>query len=49
MAQNLRQKSIHEKLTEIANNLWWSWQPEVTGIFREIDPAMEWLTSYVLN
>src|SRR5690606_35851474 len=32
--------SIHEKLTQLANNLWWSWQPEVTAIFREIDPAL---------
>lgn len=35
-------KSIHEKLTEIAENLWWSWQPDVTAIFREIDPR-KWL------
>lgn len=34
------QKSIHEKLTELAGNLWWSWQPEVTAIFREIDPIL---------
>ncbi len=33
-------KTIHEKLTEIVGNLWWSWQPEVTDIFREIDPIM---------
>lgn len=32
-----KQKSIHDKLTELAGNLWWSWQPEVTSIFREID------------
>jgi starch phosphorylase len=32
-------KTIHEKLTEIAGNLWWSWQPEVTAIFRAIDPV----------
>jgi glycogen phosphorylase len=32
--------TIHEKLTQLANNLWWSWQPEVTAIFREIDPAL---------
>jgi glycogen phosphorylase len=32
--------SIHEKLTQLANNLWWSWQPEVTAIFREIDPTL---------
>ncbi|SFI67256.1 alpha-glucan family phosphorylase [Planctomicrobium piriforme] len=33
-------KSIHEKLTEISGNLWWSWQPDVTAIFREIDPQL---------
>ncbi|WP_437192932.1 alpha-glucan family phosphorylase [Planctomicrobium sp. SH527] len=33
-------KTIHEKLTEIVGNLWWSWQPEVTDIFREIDPIL---------
>src|SRR5690606_15738792 len=32
--------SIHEKLSELAGNLWWSWQPEVTTIFREIDPGL---------
>lgn len=36
MAQD---KSIHEKLLELAGNLWWSWQPEVTAIFREVDPV----------
>ena len=35
-----RQKTIHEKLTELAWNLWWSWQPDVTAIFREIDTAL---------
>ena len=34
-----QRKSAHEKLTEIASNLWWSWQPEVTNIFRQIDPV----------
>ncbi len=33
-------KSIHEKLSEMAGNLWWSWQPEVTAIFREIDSQL---------
>ena len=33
-----KQKSIHEKLTELASNYWWSWEPEVTNIFRAIDP-----------
>jgi starch phosphorylase len=33
------QKTIHDKLSELAGNLWWSWQPEVSGIYREIDPV----------
>ncbi|HVV98686.1 MAG TPA: alpha-glucan family phosphorylase, partial [Planctomycetaceae bacterium] len=33
------QKTLYEKLWEIGNNLWWSWQPEVTNLFRDIDPA----------
>ena len=36
----VKQKTIHEKLSEIANNLWWSWQRDVAGIFRTIDPAL---------
>lgn len=32
------QKSLHDKLTELTSNLWWSWQPEVSDIFRSIDP-----------
>ena len=27
------------KLRELAQNLWWSWQPDIRGIFRELDPA----------
>src|SRR5262249_5462933 len=26
-------KTIHDKLSELASNLWWSWQPEVTLIY----------------
>jgi starch phosphorylase len=33
-----QETTIHDKLTELAGNLWWSWQPEVTAIYREIDP-----------
>lgn len=33
-----REKTLHDKIRELARNLWWSWQPEVTNIFREIDP-----------
>ncbi len=35
----VKQKTAHQKLTELASNLWWSWQPEVTDIFRSIDPT----------
>ncbi|MGQ0635723.1 MAG: alpha-glucan family phosphorylase [Planctomycetaceae bacterium] len=35
-----KQKTLHEKLRELGNNLWWSWQPEVTQIFRDIDPDL---------
>jgi starch phosphorylase len=35
-----RQKTLHEKLRELGNNLWWSWQPEVTQIFRDINPTL---------
>ncbi len=34
-----QQKTLHEKLTELAGNLWWSWQPDVTNIFRQIEPV----------
>ena len=33
------QMNAHQKLTELASNYWWSWQPEVTAIFRLIDPV----------
>jgi starch phosphorylase len=32
--------SIHDKLTHLITNLWWSWQPDVTNIFRQIDPVL---------
>ena len=28
-----------DKLRELAQNLWWSWQPDIRAIFRELDPA----------
>ncbi len=34
----IQNKSLHEKLTEMSRNFWWSWQPEITNIFRQIDP-----------
>jgi starch phosphorylase len=35
------QKSLHAKLTELTTNLWWSWRPEISDIFRQID-AERW-------
>lgn len=35
-----RQKTLHEKLRQLGSNLWWSWQPEVTQIFRDLDPTL---------
>ena len=31
--------SVHDKLHALAGNYWWSWQPEVTQIFRAIAPV----------
>jgi starch phosphorylase len=40
MTDKMVQLSIHEKLDRLANNLWWSWDPEVTDVFRLIDPEL---------
>jgi len=37
MSDKSGQLSIHDKLSRISNNLWWSWHPEVVDIFRRID------------
>ena len=29
-----------EKLSELAHNIWWSWNYEVTELFRDLDPAL---------
>src|SRR5947208_3239016 len=29
-----------DKLRELARNLWWSWQPNVVSLFRELDPQL---------
>lgn len=31
--------SFGEKLWALARNYWWSWQPDVTAIFRDLDPV----------
>ena len=30
---------LQEKLWSLARNLWWSWDPDSTNIFRELDPV----------
>jgi len=30
---------LQEKLWSLARNLWWSWDPDSTNIFRELDPG----------
>ncbi len=31
---------VVEKLRELARNLWWTWQPNVINLFRELDPVL---------
>ncbi len=31
-------QSIYDKCMALANNLWWSWHPEVINMFRSLDP-----------
>ena len=33
----------HRRLSTIAQNLWWSWDPDMTTLFRELDPVL-WRT-----
>jgi starch phosphorylase len=33
----------HQRLSALAQNLWWSWDPDSTSLFREIDPVL-WRT-----
>ena len=30
----------HQRLGELARNLWWSWDDETTSLFRELDPVL---------
>jgi starch phosphorylase len=34
----LSPQSLYRKCQELARNLWWSWHPEVTNLFRDLDP-----------
>jgi starch phosphorylase len=35
---NGTEHSLHDRLQVLAGNLWWTWQPEVVALFRELDP-----------
>jgi starch phosphorylase len=37
--------STFQKLRELAQNLWWSWQPDIRAIFRALDP-LTWRLVY---
>ena len=32
-------QALYNKLQTLARNLWWSWNPEVTNLFRDLDPV----------
>ncbi|MGO9462853.1 MAG: alpha-glucan family phosphorylase [Isosphaeraceae bacterium] len=34
------QSQLVARLRELARNLWWTWQPNVVALFRELDPAL---------
>ncbi len=34
------QALLVDKLRELAKNLWWTWQPNVLNLFRELDPSL---------
>ncbi len=34
------QTQLVDKLRELARNLWWTWQPNMIALFRELDPAL---------
>lgn len=34
------QSRLYEKLRELGRNLWWTWQPNVISLFRELDPEL---------
>jgi hypothetical protein len=40
MTDPIHGSDLGRKLGELARNLWWSWQPEVRAIFRELSPEI---------
>ena len=31
---------LHKRLRALADNLWWTWHPEVISIFTDLDPHL---------
>ena len=38
LGTGLTAETLYEKCTALARNIWWSWQPEVINLFRDLDP-----------
>jgi glycogen phosphorylase len=38
MAGELSAQALYDKCFSLSRNLWWTWHPEVTSIFRDLDP-----------
>jgi starch phosphorylase len=38
IGNELGAEKLYDKCMALARNLWWSWHPEVTSLFRDIDP-----------
>ncbi len=36
--EGISAEALYEKCMALARNLWWSWQPDVVNIFRDLDP-----------
>ena len=33
--------NLHDRLRSLAQNLWWTWHPEVISLFTDLDPHLE--------
>ena len=38
LAKEMTSQTLYEKCLALAGNLWWSWNPEVVNLFRDLDP-----------
>ena len=32
--------NLHDRLRTLAQNLWWTWHPEVISLFTDLDPHL---------